>query len=74
MINGALHIPAGAKDYRVDAEMTVNRDVTLWAMLPHTHVRGRRWSYDVTFPDGKKLFLSSSCTGAPKDGRDATER
>jgi mono/diheme cytochrome c family protein len=52
LINGALHIPAGAKDHRVDAEMTINRDVTLWAMLPHTHVRGRRWSYDVTFPDG----------------------
>jgi len=53
LINGALHIPAGAKDYRVDAEMTINRDVTLWGMLPHTHVRGRRWSYDVTFPDGR---------------------
>jgi hypothetical protein len=53
LINGALHIPAGAKDHRVDAEMTINRDVTLWAMLPHTHVRGRRWSYDVTFPDGR---------------------
>jgi hypothetical protein len=54
LINGALHIPAGAADYRVDAEMTLNRDVTLWAMLPHTHVRGKRWSYDVTYPDGRK--------------------
>ena len=53
LINGALHIPAGAKDYRVDAEMTINRDMTLWSMLPHTHVRGRRWSYDVIYPDGR---------------------
>jgi hypothetical protein len=29
---------------------------------------------DVTFPDGKKLFLGSSGTGAPTDGRDPTEK
>ena len=28
---------------------------------------------DVTFKDGRKLFLGSSGTGAPKDGKDATE-
>ena len=28
---------------------------------------------DLTFTDGRKLFLGSSGTGAPKDGRDATE-
>ena len=29
---------------------------------------------DLTFPDGRKLFLGSSGTGAPRDGRDSTER
>ena len=29
---------------------------------------------DVTFTDGRKLFLGSSGTGAPKDGKDPTER
>jgi hypothetical protein len=29
---------------------------------------------DITFPDGKKLFMGSSGTGAPRDGRDPTER
>src|SRR6185436_1408522 len=29
---------------------------------------------DITFPDGKKLFVGSSGTGAPKDGKDATEK
>jgi hypothetical protein len=29
---------------------------------------------DITFPDGKKLFVGSSGTGAPRDGRDATEK
>jgi hypothetical protein len=28
---------------------------------------------DLTFPGGRKLFVGSSGTGAPRDGRDATE-
>ena len=28
---------------------------------------------DLTFPDGRKLFVGSSGTDAPRDGRDATE-
>jgi hypothetical protein len=59
LINGNIHIPAGDPDYRVDASMTINRDVTLWSMLPHTHVRGKRWSYDATFPDGRRVALLS---------------
>jgi hypothetical protein len=59
LINGALHIPAGAADHRVDAEMTFNRDVVLYSMTPHTHVRGKRWSYDVIFPDGRTQTILS---------------
>jgi len=29
---------------------------------------------DLVLPDGRRLFLGSSGTGAPKDGRDATEK
>lgn len=29
---------------------------------------------DITLPDGKKLFMGSSGTGAPRDGKDATEK
>lgn len=29
---------------------------------------------DLTLPDGQTLFMGSSGTGAPRDGRDATER
>ena len=35
-----------------------------------TRANGR----DVTFPDGTRLFAGSSGTGAPKDGRDATDK
>lgn len=29
---------------------------------------------DITFPDGQKVFIGSSGTGAPSDGGDASER
>jgi hypothetical protein len=29
---------------------------------------------DVTLPDGRRLFVGSSGTGAPLDGRDPTEQ
>ena len=57
--NGGLHILAGAADSRVDAEMTLGADITMWSMLPHTHVRGIRWIYDATYPDGRKETLLS---------------
>ena len=31
----------------------------LWSLLPHTHVRGKRWIYEATFPDGRKQTLLS---------------
>jgi hypothetical protein len=37
---------------------------------PKCRANGR----DITFPDGRKLFMGSSGTGAPKDGSDSTER
>ena len=40
------------------------------ACTPTCKANGR----DVTFPDGRKLFMGSSGTGAPKDGADATEK
>jgi hypothetical protein len=37
---------------------------------PKCRANGR----DVTFPDGRKLFMGSSGTGAPKDGSDTSEK
>ena len=39
------------------------------ACTPVCKANGR----DVTFPDGRKLFMGSSGTGAPKDGADPGE-
>lgn len=38
--------------------------------VPKCRANGR----DITFPDGRKLFMGSSGTGAPKDGSDPDER
>ena len=59
LVNGALHIPAGVANHRVDAEMTLNRDLLLFSMTPHTHVRGVRWYYEVAYPDGRREPLLS---------------
>ena len=59
MLNGGLHIPAGAANHEVDAEMTINRDVILYSFVPHTHVRGTGWYYEATYPDGRKEVLLS---------------
>jgi hypothetical protein len=59
LANGALHIPAGASNHRVDAEMTINQDMTVWSVLPHTHVRGKRWEYQAIYPDGRTETILS---------------
>ena len=51
--NANFTLPAGAPDVRVDAEMTLNQDMTIWSMLPHTHVRGKRWHLEAAYPDGR---------------------
>jgi hypothetical protein len=59
LVNGGLHIPPGAANHKIDAEATVNRDVLLWSMTPHTHVRGKRWAYEVIYPDGRRETILS---------------
>ena len=57
LVNANFTLPAGSPSTKVDARMTFNQDVTLWSVLPHTHVRGRRWEVDATFPDGRHEVL-----------------
>jgi len=50
-------LKAGSSDTRVDAEMTINTDVTLWSAIPHTHVRGKRWEVVAVYPDGRSEMI-----------------
>jgi hypothetical protein len=53
LVNQNFTLPAGAPNAEVDAQMTLNMDTTIWSILPHTHVRGRGWKVEVTYPDGR---------------------
>jgi hypothetical protein len=57
--NGSFVIPAGAADHVVNAEMTVTADMTLYRLLPHTHLRGKSWQYTALYPDGRSEVLLS---------------
>jgi hypothetical protein len=59
LLNGNFTLPAGSPDTRVDAEMTIEQDLTVWSMLPHTHVRGRKWLLAATYPDGRTETILS---------------
>jgi hypothetical protein len=54
LVNQNFTLPAGSPNTQVDAQMTFNQDATVWSILPHTHVRGREWKVEVTYPDGRK--------------------
>ncbi len=59
LVNGSLHIPAGAAHHQVDADATINRDILLWSLVPHTHMRGKQWTYEAIFPDGRRETILS---------------
>jgi hypothetical protein len=59
LINASLSIPAGASNHLVENTMTFNRDIMIYSFVPHTHVRGTGWHYEVTYPDGRKEVILS---------------
>jgi hypothetical protein len=50
-------IPAGADNHRVTACRTLRRDTTVYALMPHMHLRGKAMEYKVFYPDGKSETL-----------------
>ena len=54
-----LMIPPGAKNQEVNSMSTFDKDVELLSMLPHMHLRGKDFRYDVVYPDGKTETLLS---------------
>jgi hypothetical protein len=57
--NAKLILPAGAADTRVDADITFVSDAVVWGIFPHTHVRGKKWEYELELPDGSKKSILS---------------
>jgi mono/diheme cytochrome c family protein len=52
LTNDHFVIPPGADDYRVEARGTLPNDATLLSFLPHMHLRGKRFEYNIVDKDG----------------------
>ena len=58
-LNARFVIPAGDGNAEVKATSTLSRDITLTAMTPHMHVRGKDMTYIAHYPDGTSETLLS---------------
>ena len=54
VINHYFKIPPGAGNHEVSACYTFSRDVELYTLLPHMHVRGKDMKYEAIYPDGRR--------------------
>ena len=52
LTNDHFVIPPGADDYRVEARGTLPNDATLLSFLPHMHLRGKRFDYNIVHAEG----------------------
>jgi hypothetical protein len=53
LTNDHFEIPPGAEDYRVEAWGTLPKDATLLSFFPHTHLRGKRFEYNIIHGPGQ---------------------
>ncbi len=60
ILNRDINIPAGARDYRLDGSYQFHEDVTLVAVTPHMHYRGRSMEIYVEYPDGRSEEIFSA--------------
>jgi peroxiredoxin len=57
-INTGFEIPAGADNYEVQADsFALPMDVQLLQLFPHMHFRGKSFTYEAVYPDGRKEML-----------------
>jgi mono/diheme cytochrome c family protein len=57
LVNPKLQIPPGADNHAVPALLPVPFDVKIIAFLPHMHMRGKAFRYELTPRGGKKEVL-----------------
>jgi len=55
--NGKFVIPPGAENYQVESKYEVPNEMTLVAMTPHMHLRGKDFEYRAKYPSGETEVL-----------------
>lgn len=53
-LNPLFTLPPGDASKEVDSAIEFTGDTHLYAIFPHTHLRGKSWSYQLVYPDGHK--------------------
>jgi peroxiredoxin len=56
-VNAVFEIPPGNSDFPVAARYIFTEDSLLLTLMPHMHLRGKAFRYEVTYPDGKKEVI-----------------
>ncbi len=54
-----FQIPPGADSHEVASSFTLKKDVTLLSLMPHMHLRGKDFRYEIEYPDHRKETLLS---------------
>jgi peroxiredoxin len=57
--NQKLVIPPGAGHFPVTSTYTLPHDARLLSLMPHTHLRGKDFLFEATYPDGTRETLLS---------------
>jgi copper type II ascorbate-dependent monooxygenase-like protein len=57
--NRIFRIPPGANNEAVESAIEFKEDVRIFALFPHTHLRGKSWEYRLIYPDGRKEVVLS---------------
>jgi peroxiredoxin len=57
VLNPRFAIPPGDDNYRVESQWTFRHDAQILGFMPHMHLRGKDFRYEVIYPDGKTETL-----------------
>jgi Copper type II ascorbate-dependent monooxygenase, C-terminal domain len=57
--NQVFQIPAGTADQAVESAIQFEQDSHIFALFPHTHLRGKSWRYVLVYPDGHSEVVLS---------------
>jgi len=55
--NRSFEIPPGAANHQVIAQRPAPFDMTLMSFMPHMHVRGKSYRYEIEQPEGTRVLL-----------------
>src|SRR5262245_4989156 len=58
-VNTLLVLPPGESNKAVDSAIRFTEDARIYALFPHTHLRGKSWEYRLVYPDGRTEVVLS---------------